>query len=489
MTWRSGWSVTSSVALIGWFLAGSAALILSLSACGNDTDFELHAPMWGYVIGPDGPLSARVQAYSPSASAYAETDANGRYELPLGAGAYRISAEVEGFGRVFLRSDRQFGFPDAETEPGEVEITPLMNPLRIDVQLSSAQITIGGLEPWEGREIEAEFSRQEAVATVSGGAATLMFPLVAAGDHFLEVEEAYVPGTHFRHFAKRFEVGSSDRAVIETAMTNQPTFIHGTLVDPNRFGTWIQCVVPGDRRPLVETDSTGRFSAALWAARATFEIAYGEFGLSERADGVADTFALVPGETLELPRFTLPGITIAPEGGGEFGARFWVRDEKGRVWREYGPPYVLGPLPVGRYLVGADHGLRCELGWIPTRCESPDTCDALPIEVVVDVPSTLVPFQLRAGARIEGRIVGAPSGTLAQMRLVGDGWEACSGGWHLAEHFTLNGLRTGSYRLEIEVDDRVLWFPGVESENAAEIIEISDDEELIWLDVVWPDPL
>lgn len=482
MTWRSVWFAVS-VSILG----------LSFAGCGDENDVEVHTPIWGYVTGPDGPLRARVSAWAEYPTfAYAYTGADGRYELPVAPGIYAFSVEVENVSPIYYLADGSFGLPGEGRRAGQVEVEPLADPVRIDVHLPSAQVSVEGLDYWEDREIGVAFGGAAARARVLGGTVAADFPVVAPGDHTLELEEALVPGTYRADEALRFQVAEGERAVIDAAMTVEPTLVHGMLEDPLGVKRIVQCETP-EGLFYAEADSTGRFSIELWSDRATFRMSpYGPpFGLSERMDGVADEFALVSGETLEVPAFVLPGVRIVPAGSFSEEIRFWIREsptDSVRVWWGSGPPYLLGPLPVGRYLVGAEQGWPCYLDWIPTECESWESCDALTVEVSAESPFPTISFPLRTGAAIEGVLTGVDPWFIREVRLWRDGESVCGTNPLYGDGvFTISGLRPGSYRVQIRHDDGTsVWYPGVRSEKEAGLVEIREEGERVFIDVIWP---
>ena len=476
MTWR-----------FAWFTVSASILGLSFAACGDENDIEVHTPIWGYVTGPDGPLRARVSASGEYPTyAFAHTDANGRYELPVAPGSYTLGVTVADFFIYYLE-DGSFGL---QGTPARVELEPLANPLRMDIRLSSARVTVERLDYWEGREIAVAFGGADTTARVVGGAAAFDLPVVAPGNHFLELDEAFVPGTHLRDGATRFSVAAGERAEIHAAMTVEPTLVDGTLLDPLEFARELRCRIP-ERSIYVNPDSTGRFSIALWGSSVSFEV--GRFGLSHRMDGVADVFSLVPGEILELPPFVLPGVSVTPAGLLSEEIQFWIRENPADsvwAWGDDWPPYVLGPLPLGRYLLGAEHSWPCLVEWVPTRCDSTELCDAVSIELGADSPFPTVSFPLRKGAAIEGVILGAVPWRLREVRLWQSGKLVCPNSPVYEDlTFSLSGLFPGSYQIQFEYDDhRLLWYPGVESDEEAEVIEIRENEELIWIEMTWPEP-
>lgn len=483
MTWRLSWLV-ASVAVLGF----------SLFACGDADDIELHAPIWGYVIGPDGPVAATLEAGSRTTSAFARTDADGRYELPVPAGSYEIRVEVGDLDAFHYLSDGSFGWSDSETPRGRVEVEPLTNSLRMDIRLSSAQITVEGLDFWEGREILAKFGRADTTARVLGGMATMALPLIPPGNHALEIESAFVPGTHLTDGATRFSVAPGERAVIQTAMTLEPTLVRGSLVDPFGFAPRLVCLTPA-RWVYATPDSSGSFSVALWANSvmlATVDFDNPDFGLSSRMDGVADMFTLVPGETLDLPPFILPGVGVVPVGEAtdQEEMTFWIREAdtgSAHVWKDYSPPFAVGPLPLGKYLLGLEQGGGpCRAEWIPTQCDS-SACDAVSIAIDASAPSPIISFPVRRGATIEGLIFDLPGAYRRHLEWEGETF--CAGNTSFSSNYELflSGLRPGFYRLQIECQGRVLWYPGVESEEEGEVIEIREDEERIWIEMAWPE--
>jgi hypothetical protein len=196
---------------------------------------------------------------------------------------------------------------------------------------------------------------------------------------------------------------------------------------------------------------------------------------------------------MELPPFLLPGVGVTPVGqpSDPSRIRIWVRENKSgsiRLSLDNDRPFAVGPLPFGRYLLGAEHSSGCREDWIPTLCDSSDMCDAVSVEVDASDPSPRISFPLQRGATIEGLIVGLPD--LVRADLVWEGKSYCDGGEFVFSDgfFAFSGLRPGSYRMRIELRDRTfLWYPGVESEEEAEVIEIREGEERIWIEMIWPD--
>ena len=479
MTWR-----------FGWFVVNAALLVIGLGGCQDDEHFDVPAPLWGYITGPDGPLEAVVDATGNRTLAIAYTDSTGRYELPLAAGTYRIRVAIRHFGDLYLASDMRFRLRDADPDWAELEIGPLMDPIRKDVELASCQIRLDGLDFHEGREVTAAFSGQQSAALVSGGSATLRFPLVAEGDHLLEIEGAFVPGTYLESAAERFHVRAGERAVFQTAITAPPAVVQGSVVDPLRFASEIECISSSRTRSVLP-DSTGEFSFATWEGEASFRALTenGSFGLSRIGDGEPESFSLVLGETRTLPPFVLPGVSVSPVGKPGVGAIFWIRDEAGNVRSDEFAPYALGPLPVGRHLLGVSHRDSCRYDWMPTSCESPESCDAIPIEVDLAPLATQVEFPLSDGAVVEGRILGLQSWESSEVRLFRDENSSCSTlSSTIDGYFVFRGLHPGSYRLRFEISGEALWYPGVDSEEEAETIEILETEAA-WIEMAWPDSL
>lgn len=100
-----------------------------------------------------------------------------------------------------------------------------------------------------------------------------------------------------------------------------------------------------------------------------------------------------------------------------------------------------------------------------------------------------VDFPLGAGARIEGRVLGIASSDLNEVRLFLDGESWCSSTASTPDaYFVFRGLHPGAYRLQFDAAGDVLWYPGVESEEEAEVIALRESEQS-WLEMVWPDSL
>jgi hypothetical protein len=113
----------------------------------------------------------------------------------------------------------------------------------------------------------------------------------------------------------------------------------------------------------------------------------------------------------------------------------------------------------------------------------------MPIEVDLAPFATQVEFPLIAGALIEGRILRLQSWESGEVRLFRGGDLSCSTlSSTIDGYFVFRGLHPGSYRLRFEISGETLWYPGVDSEEEAEIIEVLETEAS-WIELAWPDSL
>ncbi|MCA9727737.1 MAG: hypothetical protein KC729_08635 [Candidatus Eisenbacteria bacterium] len=481
MTWRSGFVVASSLL---WAVL--------LPGCSEDTAPTISAPVWGIISGPDGPAEATIFATGDAGFVRVDTDELGRYELPLPVGKYNVSiglrsAPVE----LRLHSDWHFRPRAAGEVPPAIEIFPDTGPIRVDVRLSNVDVTIEGLQDWSDTVMNGRLGRVGyATGEVSRDHLTLHFGFVPEGDYPLILDErVYAPGVTTESEAMLFHVGDGQQEAYGIAM-NPPIRVRGMLVDPFGFTTELICRTSIDDRVFsVELDNLGRFETLMWSDTVALAIRArsGEFGLSTAADGRSEPFPLTPGQTIDLPPLTVPGVSIEPTGVAPADAEFWIRNPADERWSNAYSPFVLGPLPVGRYEVGVDARTPCRTVWVPTHCDE-GGCDGIPLEISLVAPNPTVELPLIEGARIEGYVTSLERRPDLVGSLLAADTTLCDAeilSYHDG-YFGFRGLRPGAYLLRFASRDTVFWYPGVSSEEEAEILEV-DQGNARWLEMPWPD--